>query len=66
MQQTLLHVAMAVYRTNPESKGNVGLKFIESLIKNKFSMYLTDSEGKTPMGYLMVSSISEAAICAVV
>ena len=57
---------MAVYRTNPESKGNVGLKFIESLLKNKFSMCLTDSEGQTPMGYLLVQSIPETAISAVV
>ena len=43
-RQTLLHVAMAAYRANPESKNNVGMKFIESLLKNKFSMFVTDSE----------------------
>ncbi len=56
-RQTLMHVAMAYYRTNPHSKDNVGLKFMDSLIKNKFNMYLTDREGVTPLGYLLGSDI---------
>ena len=48
---------MASYRSRPDTKGNPGLKFIESLIKNKFSMYETDSEGKTPLNYLLLESV---------
>ena len=66
MEQTLLHVAMAAYRTNPESKNNAGMKFIESLIKCKFSLFVKDSEGQTPMAYLMVDSVPKQAVVPVV
>ena len=45
MEQSLFHMAMALYRTNTNKRINDGLKFIDSLIKSKYSMALTDSEG---------------------
>ena len=66
MQQTLLHVAIGVHRSNPDSKGNIGMKFVESLIKNKFSMHLTDSNDETPMDYLMTDSVPESALLPVI
>mmetsp|Transcript_16392 Transcript_16392/g.22178 ORF Transcript_16392/g.22178 Transcript_16392/m.22178 type:complete len:189 (+) Transcript_16392:309-875(+) len=66
INQTLLHVAMGVHRTNPSAKGNPGLKLIESLIKNKFSMFLTDSEGQTPLSYLLQENVPEEALHPVV
>lgn len=75
LKQTLLHVAMAAYRTDAsrtsnvnKAKGNniVSLKFIESLIKNKFSMYLPDLNGTTALGYLLIDSVPAHAVFPVV
>ena len=53
---------MAAYRANPDSKNNAGMKFIESLIKNKFSMFETDSDDKTPLAYLMLPTVPKEAL----
>ena len=42
------------------------MKFVESLIRNKFSMHLTDSNGETPMGYLLTDSVPESALLPVI
>ena len=42
------------------------MKFVESLIKNKFSMHLTDSNDETPMDYLMTDSVPESALLPVI
>lgn len=65
-RQTLMHVAMACYRTNVGKKVNIGLKFIESLFKNKFSMYLKDVDGLTPLGYILVDSVPKEAVFPIV
>ncbi len=52
-------MAVAVHRTSPESKGNVGTKFVESLLKNKFSLYKTDSGDRTPISYILGDEVPE-------
>ena len=42
------------------------MKFIESLIKNKFSMLLTDSEEQTPLAYILQDNVPEEALVPVV
>ena len=59
-------MAMACYRTSVDKKANVGIKFIESLLKIKFSMFLTDSEGQTPFAYLLIASMPKQHILPVV
>ena len=59
-------MAVGVHRTNPESKGNVGIKFVESLLKNKFSLYKTDTEDRSPVSYILMDDVPESAIIAVV
>ena len=59
-------MAVGVHRTNPKAKGSPGLKFIESLIKNKFSMLLTDSEEQTPLAYILQDNVPEEALVPVV
>ena len=59
-------MAMALYRTNTNKRINDGMKFIESLIKAKYSMCLTDSEDQTPLSYLLVDSVPEEAVYAVI
>ena len=44
----------------------IGLKFIESLMKNNFSMFAKDSDGVTPMGYLLTEAATEDAILPVI
>ena len=57
-----MHVAMACYRTNLDKKVNMGMKFIESLMKNKFSMYIKDADGLTPLGYILIDSVPKEAV----
>ena len=59
-------MAVGVHRTNPESKDNVGIKFVESLLKNKFSLYKTDTEDRTPISYILMDEVPESAIIAVI
>ena len=61
-EQTLMHVAMACYRTCFGNKVNQGMKFIESLMKCKFSMYLEDADGLTPLRYILVDSVPQEAV----
>ena len=61
-----MHVAMACYRTNIGKKVNTGLKFIESLMKNRFSMYLKDADDLTPLGYILIDSVSQEAVFPIV
>ena len=45
---------------------SMGLKFIESMVKNRFSLFVTDKDGRTPLGFLLAQSVSEDAILPVI
>lgn len=42
------------------------MNFIESLIKNKFSLLVVDTEDKTPMDYLLTDTATEESILPVI
>ena len=44
----------------------MGLKFIETLVKNKFSMSVTDKDGQTPLAFLINASVGEDAILPII